>query len=178
MGKYYKAGVGFVDPDWKQIEDLRKMLKEMVFQFEGLVQYVSEEDYMDDELEALFVALLKDARETLYANHTPDCNQTRFEYYKNAEGRECDCGKDDPAHRWSAEWRPVKKPPLGGVVVSKLWREDIANMRRILLLHGRHRVRCCTSYDSPVWHPEEDCDCGWREIYTDLRLYEPDPSGP
>ena len=62
---HYVAGVGFVEPEWKQIEDLRKMLKEMVFQFEGLVQYVSEEDFMDDELEALFVALLSDARKAL-----------------------------------------------------------------------------------------------------------------
>ena len=62
---HYVAGVGFVEPEWKQIEDLRKMLKEVVFQFEGLVRYVAEDEYMDDELEALFVALLSDARKAL-----------------------------------------------------------------------------------------------------------------
>jgi hypothetical protein len=44
---------------------LTKMLKEVVFQFEGLVRFISEDEYMDDELEGLFVALLKDARKVL-----------------------------------------------------------------------------------------------------------------
>ena len=160
-----------MDPDWKQIEDLRTMLKEMVFQFEGLVQYVSEEDYMDDELEALFVALLEDARDVVYANHTPDCNQTRFEYYKNAEGRECDCGHDDQAHRWSAEWRPVVKPKIGGVILSKLWKEDVEALHDLLRIYGRHQVGCCTGYERPITHPEEDCNCGWLKTTEDLKLF-------
>ena len=68
-------------------------------------------------------------------------------------------------------WKPVEKPPLGGVTISKLWKEDVADLRRILLLYGDHRVMCCTGYDRPVSHPEEDCNCGWREIYTDMDLY-------
>jgi len=134
MGKYYKAGVGFVDPDWKQIEDLRKMLKEVVFQFEGLVRFVAEDEYMDDELEALFVALLSDARKVL-------------------DGK-------------------AVKPKIGGTVITKLWKEDVEAYRRILLLHGDHKNECVTNPLRPVWHPEEDCDCGWREIYTEIGLYE------
>lgn len=45
--------------------NLRTTLKEVLFQFEGLVQFVSEEEYLDDELEALFVDLLKEARKRL-----------------------------------------------------------------------------------------------------------------
>ena len=44
---------------------LRTTLKEVLFQFEGLVQFVSEDDYLDDELETLFVDILKEARKRL-----------------------------------------------------------------------------------------------------------------
>ncbi len=141
MGKYYKAGVGFVDPDWKQIADLRKMLKEVVYQFEGLVRFVSEDEYMDDELEALFVALLKNARTLL-----------------------------------EPPWNPVKKPPLGGVMVSKLWKEDVADLNGLLIDYGGHTAECDYAkfiqlhlnehldYAKPPPSTQPDCDCGWAEV--------------
>lgn len=47
---------------------LRKLLKEVVLQFEGLIQVASEEEYLDDDVEALFVALLKQSRTALGEN--------------------------------------------------------------------------------------------------------------
>lgn len=54
-----------LDESGEREENLRNVLKEVIFQFEGLVQFVSEDDYLDDELEALFVDLFRTARLTL-----------------------------------------------------------------------------------------------------------------
>ena len=131
MCKHYVAGVGFVDPDWKQIEDLRKMLKEVVFQFEGLVQYESEEGYMDDELEAMFVTLLEDARRLL-------------------DGK-------------------AIKPPLGGTVISRLWKEDVKDLRNLLTSYGGHTGECMSHKDAKSWEYEYMCDCGWAMVEKVVR---------
>lgn len=54
-----------LDETEKRVKELRKMLEEVLFQFYGLVQFVSEDDYIDDELEALFMNFLKDAWKVL-----------------------------------------------------------------------------------------------------------------
>jgi len=49
----------------RRIEELEKILKEVLFQFEPIIQQASEEDYMDDDVEALLVKLLEDAKTIL-----------------------------------------------------------------------------------------------------------------
>jgi len=49
----------------EKIKELRKLLKETMFQFEGLIQQLSEDDYLDSDVEALLVALLEDIRKEL-----------------------------------------------------------------------------------------------------------------
>lgn len=49
----------------KREEVLHKMLKEVVFQLEGLVQFISEDDYLDNEVEVLYDTLMKDAWKVL-----------------------------------------------------------------------------------------------------------------
>lgn len=49
---------------------LHKMLKEVVYQLEGLLQYISEEEELDDDVTALYDELLKDAWKVLGENHT------------------------------------------------------------------------------------------------------------
>lgn len=49
----------------RRIEELEIALKQVLFQFEPLIQQVSEDHYLDDDVEALLVGLLKDAKATL-----------------------------------------------------------------------------------------------------------------
>ncbi len=49
----------------RRIEELEKALREVLFQFEPLVQQVSEDHYLDDDVEALLVKLLEDAKTAL-----------------------------------------------------------------------------------------------------------------
>ena len=42
-------------------------------------------------------------------------------------------------------------------------REQIERLRGLLAKYGGHKVGCCTGYDRPVTHPEDDCDCGWHD---------------
>lgn len=154
MSKHYVAGVGFVEPEWKQIKDLKrklaekqdhydtaldewndginrgkeleKMLKEVVFQLEGLVQYISEEEELDDDVAALYEELLRDARRMLN-------------------------GK-------------AVKPKLGGVTISKLWKEDVKDLHNLLTSYGGHTAECMSHKDAHSWEYEYKCDCGWEEI--------------
>jgi hypothetical protein len=53
------------------------------------------------------------------------------------------------------------KPKLGGQVISKLWREDVAALREIINTYGGHHYDCPAHPDMSGSYTGGPCVCGW-----------------